>query len=198
MYKIITISREFGSAGRTIGKMLAERLNYNFYDSSLVDKVAIESGYHKDFIKEHSEYATSSHPFVYSFSRVNSMNGSGISIYDEIFIAQQKVILDISNKENAVIVGRCSDYILKDRKDVFNVFIYSDIEKRKERIIKEYGELEESIDKRIKEKDKRRKLYYKTYTGREFGDVRNYHIALDSSKLGIEECVEIIYRIMEG
>ena len=86
MYKIITISREFGSKGRTIGKKLAEKLGYNFYDSSLVDKVAIESGYHKDFIKEHAEYASSSHPFVFSFYRTNAINGSGTSIYDEIFI----------------------------------------------------------------------------------------------------------------
>ena len=139
MYKIITISREFGSKGRTIWKKLAEKLGYNFYDSSLVDKVAIESGYHKDFIKEHAEYASSSHPFVFSFYRTNAINGSGTSIYDEIFIAQQKVILDIASKENAVIVGRCADYILRDRDDVFNVFIYSDLEKRKENIINEYG-----------------------------------------------------------
>lgn len=197
MYKIITISREFGSKGRTIGKKLAEKLGYNFYDSSLVDKIAIESGYHKEFIKEHAEYASSSHPFVFSFYRTNAINGSGTSIYDEIFIAQQKVILDIASKENAVIVGRCADYILRDRNDVFNVFIYSDLEKRKENIINEYGEIEnESIDKRIKEKDKRRKLYYKTYTGREFGDVKNYHIALDSSTLGIDTCVDILYSIL--
>ena len=135
MYKIITISREFGSKGRTIGKKLAEKLGYNFYDSSLVDKIAVESGYHKEFIKEHAEYASSSHPFVFSFYRTNAINGSGTSIYDEIFIAQQKVILDIANKENAVIVGRCADYILRDRNDVFNVFIYSDLEKRKENTI---------------------------------------------------------------
>ena len=161
MYKIITISREFGSKGRTIGKKLAEKLGYNFYDSSIVDKVAIESGYHKDFIKDHAEYASSSHSFVFSFYRTNAAIGNGTSIYDEIFIAQQKVILDIASKENAVIVGRCADYILRDNKDVFNVFIYSDLEKRKENIINEYGEIEdESIDKRIKEKDKKRKLYY--------------------------------------
>jgi cytidylate kinase len=106
-------------------------------------------------------------------------------------------MIDIANKENAVIVGRCADYILRDNKDVFNVFIYSDLEKRKENIINEYGEIEdESIDKRIKEKDKKRKLYYKTYTGREFGEVKNYHIALDSSTLGIDTCVDILYSIL--
>ena len=99
MYKIITISREFGSKGRTIGKKLAEKLGYNFYDSSIVDKVAIESGYHKDFIKDHAEYASSSHSFVFSFYRNNAVIGNGTSIYDEIFIAQQKVILDIASKE---------------------------------------------------------------------------------------------------
>mgnify|MGYP003310698799 CR=1 FL=1 len=139
MYKIITISREFGSKGRTIGKKLAEKLGYNFYDSSIVDKVAIESGYHKDFIKDHAEYASSSHSFVFSFYRTNAVIGNGTSIYDEIFIAQQKVILDIASKENAVIVGRCADYILKDHPNVVKVFICAPMEDKIHRAVTYYN-----------------------------------------------------------
>ena len=195
MKKIITISREFGSGGRSVGKLLAERLGYKFYDSEIVEKIAIECGYHKDFIGEHSECATSGNTMLFSLSR--SGNSIHNSIYDEIFIAQRKVILDIYNNEEAVIVGRCADYILKDCKDVFNVFIYTDKERRKERIIQEYGEnKDKSIDKRIKEKDKKREVYYKTYTGREFGDVHNYDVALDS-KVGISKCVDILYNLIK-
>ena len=162
MYKIITISREFGSKGRTIGKKLAEKLGYNFYDSSIVDKVAIESGYHKDFIKDHAEYASSSHSFVFSFYRTNAVMGNGTSIYDEIFIAQQKVILDIAKEGNAVIVGRLADYILRDRTDTLNVFIHADFEARAVRIVQEYGERDDkSIEKRLKDRDNKRKTYYK-------------------------------------
>ena len=195
MKKIITISREFGSGGRTIGKLLAERLGYKFYDSEIVDKICKECGYHKDFVDEHSEVATSGNTMLFSLSR--SGNSIHNSIYDEIYIAQRKVILDIYNNEEAVIVGRCADYILKDCKDVFNVFIYTDKERRKERIIQEYGEnKDKSIEKRIKEKDKKREVYYKTYTGREFGDVHNYDVALDS-KVGISKCVDILYNLIK-
>ena len=195
MKKIITISREFGSGGRSIGRLLAERLGYKFYDSEIVEKIASECGYHRDFVGEHSESATSGYSVLFSLSR--SGNSIHNSIYDEIFIAQRKVILDIYNNEEAVIVGRCADYILKDCKDVFNVFIYTDKERRKERIIQEYGEVKDkSIDKRIKEKDKKREVYYKTYTGRDFGDVHNYDVALDS-KVGISKCVDILYNLIK-
>ena len=141
MYKIITISREFGSGGRTIGKKLAAKLGYQFYDSDIVAKVAETSGYHPDFIEKHGEYASSGSSIMFSFSRNGSLTTGHNSMYDDIFIAQQKVILDIASKENAVIVGRCADYILRDRNDVFNVFIYSDLEKRKENIINEYVQI---------------------------------------------------------
>lgn len=198
MYKVITISREFGSGGRTIGKRLAEKLNYKFYDSELVKKVANESGYDKDFIEKHGEYASSTSRLMFSMSRnvgaINSYN----SVYDEIYIAQQKVIEDLANEGNVVIVGRCADYILRNRDDVLNVFIYAPIESRKKRIIEEYKEVEgKPIDKRIKECDQKRKTYYKTYTGQEFGDVHNYDLSINSSLFTIDGSVELIYRVVK-
>lgn len=199
MYKIITISREFGSAGRTIGKKLAEKLNYKFYDSELVNKVCEESGYHKDFVEKYGEDATSGSGVMFSFSRSGALSSNGQSLFDNLFIAQQKVILDLAKEGNMVIVGRCADYILKDFDNVLNVFIYADYEARKDRIIQEYGVKEDkAISKRIKEKDQKRKVYYKTYTGQEWGNPHNYDLSLNSSKLGIEKTVDLLYRIVRN
>ena len=139
MFKIITISREFGSGGRTIGKKLAEKLGYTFYDSEIVKKVCEESGYHKDFVEKHGEDATSSNAVIFSLSRSGVMSSNGQSLYDNLFIAQRNVILDIAKEGNVVIVGRCADYILKGNEGVFNVFIYANFKERAKRIIQEYS-----------------------------------------------------------
>lgn len=198
MYKIITISREFGSGGRTIGRKLAEKLGYKFYDSELIAKVAEQSGFHKDFIETHGEYASSGNSILFSFSRNGSLTTGHNSVYDEIFIAQQKVILEIAKEGNAVIVSRLADYILRDRTDTLNVFIHADFEARAVRIVQEYGERDDkSIEKRLKDRDNKRKTYYKTYTGRNFGVAQNYHLSLNSSLLGIDRCVDLIYKVVK-
>ena len=198
MYKIITISREFGSGGRTIGKKLAAKLGYQFYDSDIVAKVAETSGYHPDFIEKHGEYASSGSSIMFSFSSNGSLTTGHNSMYDDIFIAQQKVILDIAKEGNVVIVGRCADYILRNHESVFNVFIYSDFKARAKRIMEEYGEVEgKSIEKRLKESDQKRKTYYKTYTGQEWGKTQNYDLTLNSSSFGIDKCVDIIYELVK-
>ena len=197
MYKIITISREFGSGGRTIGKKLAQKLGYEFYDSDIVAKVAETSGYHPDFIKNHGESSTGG-SVMFSYSRNGSITTGHNSMYDDIFLAQQKVILDIAKEGNVVIVGRCADYILREYESVFNVFIYSDIKARAKRIMEEYGEIEgKSIEKRLKDSDQKRRNYYKTYTGQEWGKTQNYDLTLNSSSFGIDKCVEIIYELVK-
>lgn len=198
MYKIITISREFGSAGRTIGKKLACKLGYKFYDSEIVSKVCEASGYHKDFVEKRGEDATSGSAIMFSLSRSGTFTNGGQSIYDNVFIAQQKVILEIAKEGNVVIVGRCADYILRDRDDVLNVFIYADIKERAKRIVQEYGERnDKSIEKRLRDRDQKRKVYYKTYTGQEWGNVHNYDISLSSSSLGIDKTVDILYSFIK-
>lgn len=198
MYKIITISREFGSGGRTIGKKLAEKLGYKFFDSELVSKVAEESGYHQDFIEKHGEYATNGNAILFSLSRSGTITTGSHSIYDNIFLAQQKVILDIAKEGNVVIVGRCADYILRDFENVLNIFIYANFEARAQRIINEYGERnDKSIEKRLKDRDQKRKVYYKTYTGQEWGKVQNYDLSVNSSKFGIEKSIDLIYKFIK-
>ena len=189
MKKIITITRELGNGGRTIGRMVAEKLGMSFYDKELIEKVAEESGLSKKYIEEGGEYAPSKSRFAYSFI---GRNIDGMSLDDYIFMAQRKVILEIAEKESCVIVGRCADYILRNRDDVLNVFIHSDMEKRAERIVKLYGETDKSPEKRLKEKDKKRSINYKYCTDRVWGMSQNYHISLNSGAIGLDTCVDII------
>ena len=190
---IITISREFGSGGRSIAKEVAERLGIPYYDKELVKQVAEETGFHEKFIENEGEYATSTSRLAFALSSQQSQtHKGGMSINDYLWVMQRKVILDIADKGPCVIVGRCADYILKDRDDVLNVFIHSDIDSRAERIVRLYGESEKSPEKRLEEKDKKRAVYYKHYTGEDWGKSKNYHLSLDSAAIGIDKCVELI------
>ncbi len=193
---IITVSREFGSGGRSIAKSVAEQLSIPYYDKELVKQVAEETGFHEHFIEHEGEYASSTSRFAFALSSHQTQPAKGgMSVNDYLWVMQRKVILDIAEKGPCVIVGRCADYILRDRDDVLNVFIHSDIQSRAERIVRLYGESEKSPEKRLEEKDKKRKVYYKHYTGEVWGQCQNYHLALDSAALGIDKCVEIIVEL---
>ena len=190
--RIITISRQFGSGGRTIGKEVAAKLGIACYDQELIERIAAESGFTKAYVAERSEYASHGSWLASAFS---DRDFNGHSPQDDLWAAQRRVILSLAEKESCVIVGRCADAILKDAADCLTVFIHSDLQHRAERIVKQYGERADSPEKRLKEKDKRRAAYYQFYTDRKWGDVRNYHIALDSGVLGIEACVDLITRL---
>ena len=189
-HRIITIGREFGSGGRTIGKEVAERLGIPCYDQEIIEKLAEESGLSKDYIKTESEYASHSNWAAAAFSSIRSYGVP--SNQDYLWAIQRKIILEIAEKESCVIVGRCADAILEDSHDLLKVFIHASFDKRRERIVSKYGETEVPSDRRLKEKDKRRALYYQFYTDREWGAVENYHLILDSGELGIEKCVDIV------
>jgi cytidylate kinase len=196
--KIITISREFGSGGRTIGHQVAEALGIPFYDKELVDQVALESGFAPKFVEEHGEHSPGSSIFSYAFASHGTpgvMNG--LSTADFLWNIQCGVILQLVEKGPCVIVGRNADYILKDRPDVLHAFIYADMEFRADRIVRLYGESEKSPQARLQEKDKRRRVNYQHYTGRAWGQAQNYDICLDSGKLGVEACADIIIGIVE-
>jgi cytidylate kinase len=187
--RIITISREFGSGGRTIGKMVAQKLGIHCYDAELLEKIAEESGFSKEYVAECGEYSVGKNWIT------NALSGrdyNGHSYQDDLWALQRKIILELAEKESCVIVGRCADYILKDTSDCLNVFIHADMEHRAKRIVEQYGERSESPEKRLRDKDKRRAAYYQFYTDRKWAEVKNYHIALDSGVLGIDKCVEIL------
>ena len=185
--RIITISREFGSGGRTIGKLIADHLGVKCYDAELIQKLAEKSGFDENYIKDAGEYTPggflSSALMDRSFGPTNG---------DYLWKLQYQIICGLAEKEPCVIVGRCADYILRDRTDCLKVFIHADMKFRADRIVRVYGEREESPETRLKEKDKRRAAYYRFYTDMKWGNAANYHIALDSGVIGIEKCAEII------
>ena len=196
--KIITISREFGSGGRTIGRLVAEKLGIPFYDKELVDHIALESGFASNYIEEHGEHAPGSTIFSYAFAH-QSVPGivNGLSTADFLWNVQCNVILQLAEKGPCVIVGRNADYILKDREDCLHAFIHADTAFRADRIVRLYGESEKSPEARLKEKDKRRSVNYQHYTGRVWGAAQNYDISLNSSKLGVENCADIILSLVK-
>jgi cytidylate kinase len=189
MNRIITISREFGSGGRTIGRQTAMRLNIPCYDAELIEKIAQESGFSKDYIQEQGEYAASGNWLANAFS---GRDRNGHSYQDDLWAIQQKVILELAAKGPCVIVGRCADYILRDQADCLRVFIHADMAARAKRIVEQYGERTDSPEQRLRDKDKRRAAYYQIYTDTKWGDVGNYDITLNSGVLGIDKCVELL------
>lgn len=187
-YKIITIGREYGSGGREIGEKLAKKLGIPCYDSEIVEKATIESGLLKEDFEAKGEYLSAGSKLSSMFTLRNLY--SNMTKEDKIFHAQAKVIKDLAQEGPCVLVGRCADYILRDRKDVVNVFIFSDMENRLQRIKALHPE--ENPEKLIREKDKQREDYYSHFTEMNWGEANHYDICLNSSHLGIDVCVDIL------
>lgn len=189
-HRVITISREFGSGGRTIGKKVAEQLGIPCYDAELIHKLSEESGFAENYIQEVGETAPGG--FLTSAFSHRSFGPTNEDILWEL---QCKVISELAEQGPCVIVGRCADYILQDKADCLTVFIHADAAFRSERIVKEYGERAASPEQRLKDKDKRRAAYHRFYTNMKWGYAKNYHIALNSGVLGIDQCVQVICQL---
>lgn len=197
--RIITISREFGSGGRSIGRAVAERLQVPCYDKELIQQVAEKTGFDPKYIEEKGEYAPGKSFLAYASSFTGSCSAmGGMSAADFLWVMQRQVILELAEKGPCVIVGRCADYILRDRADCLHVFIHADQAFKAERIVRLYGQTEKAPAERLEEKDKRRSVNYQHFTGREWGRCQNYHVSLDSGALGLEQCVRLIADIAEG
>lgn len=206
MKKIITISREYGSGGRYIGGLLAEKLGYKFYDKELIDLAAKESGLAPEFVVK-AEQNLSSGWFYnlmlgssYSGGTYSSLQTTGpqmLPLTDQLFNAQRKTIIEIAKKGPCVIVGRCADYILKsteevDSTNVLNVFIYADEKTKIDRAVKMYNVPESEAKKVISQINKRRANHYNTFTEDTWGKPANYDIMVNSSAAAPELAVEII------
>ena len=193
-YPIITISREYGAAGRTLAAALSERMGIPYYDKDFVTKTAKESGYDEDLIREEGEELKPS-------SRVlNSILNSTVSYtssHDGIFKAQKKVVMELSQSP-CIIVGRCADHILREAgADVFCIYLYASLQYRMKRAEKlaENGEMQ--LDKYVEKRDKQRKTYYKQYTGLEMGNASNYNICFDTGRIGLNTCADIVMEILK-
>lgn len=184
--RVVTISREFGSGGRTIGKKAAVELGIPCYDSELIREIAKETGFNEEYVKDIGEYSNS------GFLSALTSRAFGPNNEDYIWQVQYKIITDLAQKSPCVIVGRCADYILRDTADCLKVFVHADTEFRAKRIVEVYGESDVSVEQRLKEKDKRRAAYHRFYTDMKWGHAQNYDITLNSGTLGIDKCSEII------
>lgn len=189
---IITISREFGSGGRTIGKAVARKLGIPCYDAELITEMAKQSGFAEDYVREAGEYAPGG-----LLNSVFTSRAGGPTNEDILWQIQCNIVAQLAKKGPCVIVGRCGDYILRDRPDVLKVFVHADMAFRAKRIVEVYGQREESPEQRLKEKDKRRSTYYRFYTGRKWGQLDTYDLMLNSGVLGIEKCTELICTIFD-
>ena len=195
-YDVITISREFGSGGRTIGREVAAKLGIPCYDQEIIDRLEEESGFARDYIAEKGEYA--SHGSIFANGIVSGKNAlHSVSNQDYLWVLQKQILTDIAQKGPCVIVGRCADYILDKDFNCLKVFIHASIDYRAHRIVNVYGVRKDSPKKRLRKKDRQRKAYYKYYTETQWGVAKNYHLALDSGELGIEKCVDIIAAVYD-
>ncbi len=189
---IITISRQYGSGGRFVGKKLAEKLGIPFYDNELISMAAKKSGFAESLFENAEKNTTYS--LLYSLSVFGTGAGGmyGLPLSDKVFLIQSDIIKQVADQGPCVIVGRCADYVLRERENVIHFFLYSEMEHRIERAMKYYGLDEKKAKEAIEKTDKKRAAFYNYYTGERWGDVKNYHLSLDTDSVGIDSCVDIL------
>lgn len=184
---VITISRQYGSGGREVGKQLSERLGIPFYDHELIEMAAETCPIDRSYFENADSKGAGGF-----WQQLGEGVQHDLSLSDKAFLHQTSVIREVAEKGDCIIVGRCANYILKDYKNVLKVFIYAELDSRKERIEHIYKEADEKALAKIEKTDKKRASYYEYYTGQVFGEAKNYDICLNSSSVGIERCVDFI------
>ena len=198
-YKVITIGRQFGSGGHNIGEKLAEKLGFSYYDKNLIELAAEKSGMSHGVLSEADEKAAN--PWLYAALSQTGQTHINMNLCtnDALFSTQSEIIRNIAKTENAVIVGRCSDYILKDEDvDLINIYVYAPMEARIKRTMERDKVTEAQAVNLIKRNDKQRKLYYDFYTDRKWASHVNYDITINSETFGIDGSVDIIYQAVMG
>lgn len=197
---IITIGRQFGSAGREIGEKLAKELEIPLYDKEMLDRAAKESGICQELFETHDEKPTNS--FLYSLVMDTYSLGYSSGTYTDmpinhkVFLAQFDTIKKIADEGPCILVGRCADYALEDYNNVLNVFIHADLDARIRRIARIYDLTDAKAKDMIIKADKKRASYYNYYSNKKWGASESYHVCLDSSVLGIDGTVEAIKQLV--
>lgn len=192
---VITIARGFGSGGRTIGKLLAKRLNCDYYDNDLIKLASEESGINIELFGRADEKVKSSLFKRYNRSYgeyVLSPDSSEFVSDDNLFNYQAKIIRDLADKKDCIIIGRCGDYILRDDPDAIKLFIYADEDTCIKNVVDLYGVIPSEAKKTIEKIDKSRAAYYKYYTDKNWYDVSNYDLCINTSGIDFERAVDII------
>lgn len=193
--RIITISREFGSGGHEIGERLAQRLGIPFYDREIIDKAAEQTGLSAEFIAEHEQRYTSS--LLFNLAMGNYSRTGELPLHDQIDIVEAEIIRNFAKEGPCVIVGRCADYVLEDDFDCLNVFVYCSDTAKLERVMDKYGYDAKKAEKTIKENNRMRSKHYNFFTGRIWGDRRNYDLLINSEKYSVEDSIELIVSAAE-
>lgn len=190
---IVTIARGYGSGGRTIGQMLSKKLNVEYYDRDLIKLASDDSGINEALFGESDEKTKSGFGMKVYNGEMIPPDKKAFTKEENLFNYQAKVIQQLAEEKSCIIVGRCADFVLKNRPDVIRVFVYADMENCIMNVaeIKGITDRKEAI-KKITEIDKERAAYYKAHTGRAWIDARNYDLCLNSGDLGFEKCVDII------
>lgn len=199
---IYTIGREFGSLGSAIGYKLAEKLGIKCYDKELLQQAAKESGFCQEIFETHDEKPTASFLYSLVMDTYSSMNYSNAPFMDmplnhKVFLAQFDAIKKIASGESCVIIGRCADYALEDNPKTLSIFVHSELEDRIKRISKRLDLSERKAKDTIIKKDRQRANYYNYYTSKKWGEARSYDLCLNTSKLDIDDCVEVILKYRE-
>lgn len=193
---IITISREFGSGGRESGQIVAQKLNIPYYDNALITIVAKKSGFVEELFEQADQKPTGS--LLYSLSMFGAgMSSVELPLNDKIFLIQSDIIKEVAAQGPCVVVGRCADYVLRETENVVNFFLYGSIEARTAFAIREHDFPSEKAAEAVKKFDKRRASYYHYYTGKKWGEAKNYHLCMDTTNLTPEKTAEIILKYVD-
>ena len=187
---IITLSREYGSGGRYIGKLVAEKLGIKLYDKEFVAKLAEETGLSSEYIESNEQKRG-------ALETLNNGYYSGLSNSDELFIKESELIKEVASENSCVIVGRCADFILKENKNVFKVFVYSNMDDKVKRATDIYGLDKNKAEKEINRINKLRANHYKYYTEKDWNNPENYDICINSDSLGVEKAADLICEMIK-
>ena len=195
--RFVTITRQYGSGGHDIGKALSKALGIGFYDKELISLAAKESGIAPEVFEKADEKPANSLLYSLSVGLYNYGNGlsspmDDLPVNDKLYLLQHKIIKEKAESESFVIVGRCADYILKDHPGVVKVFIYADIESRIRRAISRHDIEPARAKQAIIKTDKNRANYYSFYSGQKWGQVENYDLCINTTKLDVDQAVKLI------
>lgn len=189
---VITISRQFGCGAHEIATKLSEKLSIPYYDKEILKRAAKDSGFDERLFVFYDEKPTGSFLFNISADGYTTVTDTGITLEDKIFQYQFDTIRKLAEEGSCIIIGRCSDYVLRDFPNLLKIFLHANNDFRRERVINQYGISEKSAAKEIKITDKKRARFHNFYSEYKWGDACNYDLSIDVSRIGIDDTVELI------
>lgn len=195
---IITIGRQYGTGGREIGKKLADKLGIPFYDRELITRAAKKSGFSEELFEQLDRRATNS--FLYSLTMFGSTGTNGMTLTDQLFLTQCKVIREMAEEGSCVIVGRCADHVLREFDGRYDFFIHGSVEDRVKRI-RTCGDYEitgKTPEAALEKMDKQRSTYYNYYTGKVWGQCSHYDLCINAGRIGVDKSVEVILAYLDA